>query len=90
MGWVLYNMAFNLGVNGLLQFKNTLSLIKKQQYRPVSKSMLKSKWEKLVLILQVFIVITLWHGSKGLALMYVFILITMFSIYVQYQSNVFR
>lgn len=42
---VLVDMAFNLGVNGLLKFKNTLSLIEKGQYIAASKEMLNSAWK---------------------------------------------
>ena len=41
---VLFNMAFNLGVAGLLSFKNTLSLIEQGKYLAASDAMLKSKW----------------------------------------------
>ena len=41
---VLFNMAFNLGVSGLLGFKNTLSLIEQGKYLAASDAMLKSKW----------------------------------------------
>lgn len=41
---VLFNMAFNLGVSGLLGFKNTLSLIEQGKYLSASDAMLKSKW----------------------------------------------
>lgn len=46
--WVLINMAFNLGVPGLLLWKNTLSLIKAGDYKKASKMMLRSKWAKQV------------------------------------------
>ncbi len=41
---VLYNMAFNLGINGLLSFKNTLNMIKNGEYESASEGMLNSKW----------------------------------------------
>lgn len=41
---VLLNMAFNLGVDGLLAFKNTLSLVGEGKYKEASVEMLKSKW----------------------------------------------
>lgn len=41
---VLINMAFNLGIKGLLGFTNTLSLIKSGKYLEASVEMLKSKW----------------------------------------------
>ena len=40
----LLNMAFNLGISGLLTFKNTLELIRTGQYKPASSAMLASKW----------------------------------------------
>lgn len=45
---VLVNMAFNLGVGGLLTFKNTLSLIENGDHSSASEEMLNSKWAKQV------------------------------------------
>jgi len=45
---VLVNMAFNLGVNGLMSFKNTLSLTSKGQYNAAASAMLDSKWANQV------------------------------------------
>lgn len=45
---VLLNMAFNLGVQGLLGFRNTLKLIETGKYEEASKEMLKSKWASQV------------------------------------------
>lgn len=45
---VLLNMAFNLGVDGLLAFKNTLSLVGAGKYEQASVEMLKSKWASQV------------------------------------------
>ena len=45
---VLTDMAFNLGVQGLLKFKNTLELIRTGQYEKASKAMLQSLWAKQV------------------------------------------
>ena len=45
---VLLDMAFNLGVPGLLGFKNTLALVKAGKYREASQNMLLSKWAKQV------------------------------------------
>lgn len=45
---VLLNMAFNLGVQGLLGFRNTLKLIEAGKYEEASKEMLKSKWARQV------------------------------------------
>ena len=41
---VLANMAFNLGINGLLGFKNTLQKIKDGDYDGAATGMLSSKW----------------------------------------------
>jgi lysozyme len=41
---VLIDMGFNLGIGGLLGFKQTLALIQKGDYKGASLSMLKSKW----------------------------------------------
>ena len=43
---VLYNMAFQLGIDGLLKFKNTLNLIEAGDYETASKEMLNSLWAK--------------------------------------------
>lgn len=45
---VLLNMAFNLGIDGLLAFKNTLSLVGAGKYKEASVEMLKSKWASQV------------------------------------------
>lgn len=42
--YVLVNMCFNLGIHGLLKFKNTLKLIEQGKYKEASKEMLDSKW----------------------------------------------
>lgn len=41
---VLLNMAFNLGINGLLGFKNTLEHMRNGRYSDAADNMLKSKW----------------------------------------------
>lgn len=41
---VLVNMRFNLGMQGLLGFKNTLKLIEAGQYKSAATNMLVSKW----------------------------------------------
>ena len=41
---VLANMAFNLGVDGLLAFKNTLQAIQRGHYELAKVNMLKSRW----------------------------------------------
>ena len=45
---VLLNMAFNLGVDGLLAFRNTMSLIGAGEYDKASVEMLNSKWARQV------------------------------------------
>lgn len=41
---VLLNMAFNLGVGGLLQFNDTLGHLRAGRYREAAQAMLASKW----------------------------------------------
>lgn len=41
---VLLNMCFNLGINGLLGFKNTLAMIEAGNYEAAADNMLNSKW----------------------------------------------
>jgi lysozyme len=41
---ILVEMAYQLGVNGLLKFKKTLKLLKQRKYKEASIEMLKSKW----------------------------------------------
>jgi len=45
---VLVNMTFNLGIVGLLKFKNTLALIQAGKYQDAAKAMLQSKWASQV------------------------------------------
>jgi lysozyme len=45
---VLLDMAFNLGVGGLLGFKNTLSMVRAGDYVGAAKGMLQSKWASQV------------------------------------------
>lgn len=45
---VLQNMAFNLGVRGLLGFKNTLGMVKDGDYEGAARGMLNSLWAKQV------------------------------------------
>ena len=40
----LVNMAFQLGVEGLLGFRNSLELMRTGQYREAADNFLKSKW----------------------------------------------
>jgi lysozyme len=41
---VLVEMAFNMGIAGLLKFVNTLALIKAGQFNAAADAMLQSKW----------------------------------------------
>ena len=41
---VLVNMGFNMGIAGLLTFKNTLRLVREGQYLEAAQHMLASKW----------------------------------------------
>lgn len=43
---VLVEMAYNMGVAGLLKFKKTLKFIELGQYEKASKEMLDSKWHR--------------------------------------------
>lgn len=43
---VLINMGFQLGVNGLLKFKNMLAAVQYHEYELAAKEMLNSLWAK--------------------------------------------
>ena len=45
---VLINMAFNIGVNGLMKFKKTLSYVRLGMYSDAGIEMMNSKWAKQV------------------------------------------
>lgn len=45
---VLANMAFNLGINGLLGFRKTMALVERGDYEAASVEMLDSKWARQV------------------------------------------
>jgi lysozyme len=45
---VLINMVFNMGMSGLLQFRNTLKFIQGGYYDMAADEMLKSLWAKQV------------------------------------------
>lgn len=45
---VLLDMAYNLGIAGLLAFKNTLALVKAGEFKQAAHEMLQSKWAKQV------------------------------------------
>lgn len=44
----MVNMVFNLGVNGLLGFKETLALMQTEKYDEAASAMLASKWARQV------------------------------------------
>lgn len=41
---VLTNMAFNMGIGGLLKFKNTLKAFEQNRWKDAAAGMLNSKW----------------------------------------------
>ena len=43
---VLVSMAYQMGVYGLAQFKNTLYLVETKQFEEAAKAMLDSKWAR--------------------------------------------
>lgn len=43
---VLYSMAYQMGVNGLAGFKNTLAMISNGKFDDAANGMLNSKWAK--------------------------------------------
>lgn len=45
---VLINMAFNMGVDGLLEFHNTLAMVKAGNYEAAANGMLNSLWARQV------------------------------------------
>jgi lysozyme len=45
---VLLNMCFNLGISGLMEFKNTLAFIGSGDFERAANGMLASKWAKQV------------------------------------------
>jgi lysozyme len=55
---VLVNMGFNLGVDGLMAFKNTLAAVQAGRYLDAAQGMMASKWAKQV-----------GHRAERLALM---------------------
>lgn len=46
--WVMYNMAFNMGVKTFSTFVNTLKAIEDERYEDAAKGMLQSRWAKQV------------------------------------------
>lgn len=45
---VLLNMAYNLGVHGLLEFHNMLTELRAEDYRAAADEMVRSKWAQQV------------------------------------------
>jgi lysozyme len=45
---VLINMEFNMGIGGLLGFKNTLAMIQSGEYESAARAMLESHWAQQV------------------------------------------
>ena len=45
---VMANMAFNLGIAGLLTFKNTLAAVQHGEYDEAARGMCSSKWARQV------------------------------------------
>lgn len=45
---VLINMTFNLGINSLMQFHNTLNAIEEKRWQAAHDGMLSSQWAKQV------------------------------------------
>jgi lysozyme len=45
---VLLNMAFNMGIHGLMSFKNTLALVQRGDYAMAALGMLHSEWASQV------------------------------------------
>jgi lysozyme len=43
---VLIGMAFQMGIGGLMLFKNTLAMVKSGEFEDAAKNMLKSLWAK--------------------------------------------
>ncbi|AVK80669.1 glycoside hydrolase family protein [Campylobacter fetus] len=43
---VIIEMAYQMGVSGVLKFKNTLNFIKENDYKNASSNMMKSLWAK--------------------------------------------
>ena len=45
---VLYNMGFNLGISGLISFRNTIQFIQNGNFSQAANNMLASTWRKQV------------------------------------------
>ena len=46
--WVIYNMAFNMGMGGIAKHKNFLKECESHNYKAASIEMLNSKWARQV------------------------------------------
>jgi len=62
---VLYNMGFNLGIDGLLGFKNTLEAVRTGRYQQASAGMLASLWAKQVKVRAVRLAQEMATGRVG-------------------------
>jgi lysozyme len=60
---VLVNMAFNMGVKGLLGFRNTLAAVAAPDYKAAAAGMLASKWAKQVGARAVRLAYMMEHGK---------------------------
>lgn len=45
---ILINMAFNMGIKGLLGFRNTLTFISQKNYEQAARNMIQSLWARQV------------------------------------------
>lgn len=45
---VLIDMTFNMGIDGLLEFRNTLAAVRRGDWRAAAAGMAKSKWARQV------------------------------------------
>ena len=43
---ILYEMAYQMGVSGLLKFRNMLSALNEKDYKTAAKEMLDSRWAR--------------------------------------------
>ncbi len=60
---VLLNMCFNLGIKGLLGFKNTLAFIKAGDWERAANGMLASKWANTTSLALLQLVFSSFHIS---------------------------
>jgi lysozyme len=64
---VLANMCFNLGVRGLLGFRNTLAFVQAGKYLEAAQGMLASKWARQVGARAERLAIMMRDGDGGIA-----------------------